>query len=241
MMWPGFQAIFNAPWPSTPLVSLLIDDKQLEQRMLTDDRHVGIYQAVELYEQALRKHLHEDGTQPHLWFVVVPENVFRFGRPKSKVPAALKIESTHMIGRKAARSILRNGTMFKEEAEAAALYEYELSFHNQLKTRILDTNCAIQDVRETTLAPDKNAERRSLQDPASVAWNLGTTSFYKADGQPWRIAAIRDDVCYVGLVFKKIDNPKGDANACCGAQMFLTTGDGVVFRGAPGPWYLPQR
>ena len=26
-------------------------------------------------------------------------------------------------------------------------------------------------------------------------------------------------------------------NACCGAQMFLDSGDGVVFRGAVGPWY----
>ena len=25
-----------------------------------------------------------------------------------------------------------------------------------------------------------------LQDPASVAWNLATTSFYKAGGRPWR-------------------------------------------------------
>jgi len=27
---------------------------------------------------------------------------------------------------------------------------------------------------------------------------------------------------------------------CCGAQMFLDSGDGVVFRGAVGPWYSPD-
>jgi hypothetical protein len=26
-------------------------------------------------------------------------------------------------------------------------------------------------------------------------------------------------------------------NACCGAQMFLDSGDGLVFKGAVGPWY----
>jgi hypothetical protein len=129
--------------------------------------------------------------------------------------------------------------MFIEETEAAAIYEYELNFHNQLKARLLDTDQVIQVVRETTLAPGEFGEedRRSLQDPASVAWNLATTSFYKAGGRPWRIAEIREGVCYVGLVFKLKDNAKGRDNACCGAQMFLSTGEGVVFKGAVGPWY----
>lgn len=239
-MWPGFQAVFNATWPSKPYVALTVDEDRLHDCMHESDRHQGIYGAVQLYADALRKHLHEDGSRPGVWFVVLPEFVYTFGRPKSKVPAALKVRSKPSMGRKTARKIIGSGTLFEEEREAAALYEYELNFHNQLKIRILDTKCALQIVRETTLAPDEYPEdsRRSLQDPASVAWNLATTSFYKSDGQPWRIANIRDGVCYVGLVFKKLDSPKGNDNACCGAQMFLTTGDGVVFRGAPGPWYI---
>jgi len=129
--------------------------------------------------------------------------------------------------------------MFQEEIDAAAVYEYELNFHNQLKARTLDTGQVLQVVREKTLAPDEYEEkvRRSLQDPATVAWNLATTSFYKAGGKPWRLAKIRDGVCYVGLVFKLLEKPSGRDNACCGAQMFLSSGDGVVFRGAVGPWY----
>jgi|SRR5919108_1051151 hypothetical protein len=46
---------------------------------------------------------------------------------------------------------------------------------------------------------------------------------------------VRPGVCYVGLVYKNLPNdPKG--HACCAAQMFLNEGDGVVFRGANGPW-----
>ncbi|MFM9500719.1 hypothetical protein ACKI1Q_45045, partial [Streptomyces galilaeus] len=66
-------------------------------------------------------------------------------------------------------------------------------------------------------------------------WNLSTTSFYKIGGRPWRLADLRDGVCYVGLVFKRIERPSGRDNACCGAQMFLGSGDGLVFRGAVGP------
>ena len=46
---------------------------------------------------------------------------------------------------------------------------------------------------------------------------------------------MRAGVCYVGLVYKNIPNDPND-HACCAAQMFLSEGDGVVFRGANGPW-----
>lgn len=52
---------------------------------------------------------------------------------------------------------------------------------------------------------------------------------------PWKLAGIRPGVCYVGLVYKVIPNDKRDF-VCCAAQMFLSEGDGVVFRGANGPW-----
>jgi len=239
MMWPGFQAVFNVPWPPKPFATCIIDGPELGRRIRIENRHEAIYNAVDLYEQALRRYLHEEEARPQLWFAVVPEEVFKYGRPKSFVPRAERERSTSTISKKAAKSILQHGSLFQEEIEAAEIYEYELNFHNQLKARLLDTGEVIQVVRETTLAPDEHqaGNRRSLQDPASVAWNLATTSFYKAGGRPWRIADIREGVCYVGLVFKRIDNAKGQDNACCGAQMFLTSGDGVVFKGAVGPWY----
>jgi len=55
----------------------------------------------------------------------------------------------------------------------------------------------------------------------------------------WTLSVVRDDVCYIGLVFKKMDANADGKNACCGAQMFLGSGDGVVFKGVVGPWYSP--
>lgn len=163
-MWPGFRAVFNAPWPAKPYVTLAIDEAKLRASMLASDRHQGIYSAVDLYADALKKHLHEDGTRPALWFVVLPEFVYTYGRPKSKVPASLKVRSNPSIGRKTARKILSTGTLFEEERDAAAIYEYDLNFHNQLKIRVLDTKSAIQIVRESTLTPHEFNEdsRRSL-------------------------------------------------------------------------------
>lgn len=239
MLWPGFEATFGIPWPEKPFSEITIDGKELSDRIRGGDRHQAIYKAVELYSEAVRKYLREEDARPQMWFAVIPEEVFTYGRPKSSVPAALKIKSSRTIGRRAARTILQAGSLFQEELDAAAIYEYELNFHNQLKARLLDTGQVIQVVRETTLTPEdfEEGSRRSLQDPASVAWNLSTTSFYKAGGRPWKLGQVREGVCYVGLVFKKIENASGTDNACCGAQMFLSSGDGVVFKGAVGPWY----
>lgn len=238
-MWPGFQAAFGVPWPATPFAKITIDGDLLSRRIRSEDRHDGIFRAVDVYGDALRKYLREQEGRPQFWFVVIPEEVHRFGRPKSIVPREQREKASGTIGRRAAKSILSAGSLFVEEMEAAALYEYELNFHNQLKARLLDTGQVLQVVRETTLTPSEFEEgaRRSLQDPASVAWNLATTSFYKAGGRPWRVAEVREGVCYVGLVFKHIENAKSRDNACCGAQMFLDSGEGVVFKGAVGPWF----
>lgn len=238
-MWPGFQAAFGVPWPATPFAKITIDGDLLSRRIRSEDRHDGIFRAVDVYGDALRKYLREQEGRPQFWFVVIPEEVHRFGRPKSIVPREQREKASGTIGRRAAKSILSAGSLFVEEMEAAALYEYELNFHNQLKARLLNTGQVLQVVRETTLTPSEFEEgaRRSLQDPASVAWNLATTSFYKAGGRPWRVAEVREGVCYVGLVFKHMENAKGRDNACCGAQMFLDSGEGVVFKGAVGPWF----
>ncbi len=239
MIWPGFQAVFGVPWPAKPFATCLLDAEDLSRCIRNENRHEAIFNAVALYSDALRKYLNAEEARPQLWYAIVPEEVFKYGRPKSVVPRDQRERSRSAVSKRAAKSILLSGSMFEEEVQGAAIYEYELNFHNQLKARLLDTGEVIQVVRETTLAPADfdDGTRRSLQDPAAVAWNLATTSFYKAGGRPWRIANIREGVCYIGLVFKRIENARGRDNACCGAQMFLSTGEGVVFKGAVGPWY----
>jgi len=76
---------------------------------------------------------------------------------------------------------------------------------------------------------------------SALAWTLSTAAFYKSGGRPWKLAKVRGGVCYVGLVFKKDDTSGDRRMACCAAQMFLDSGDGVVFKGAVGPWYSPDK
>jgi hypothetical protein len=106
----------------------------------------------------------------------------------------------------------------------------------------MEFSAPIQLVRESTLTIDDSKQnRRNLTVLSDRAWNIGTTAYYKAGGKPWRLASAREGVCYIGFAFKRDETSQNYKTACCAAQMFLDTGDGVVFRGQYGPWYSPEK
>lgn len=242
--WPGFAAAFGVQLPPSAQVEIALDAAKISEAIRREDRHTAIHETVSLFELEIRRHLKHEEERPDVWFVVIPEEVFRHGRPESFVP---KAERTGGPVGPGARTIARAGKLgqqflFPEDAQVAELHEFELNFHNQLKARLLDTGAVIQIVRETTIAPDHflkadGRPTRHVDDPSTIAWNLCTAIFFKAQGKPWKLASVRDGVCYVGIVYKKLHAATPAGNACCGAQMFLDSGDGVVFKGLVGPWY----
>lgn len=241
-IFPGFQAVFGVEWPSRPATWLEINASELLRSIRIEDRHQAIHKVVSLFSDAIVSHLRQESESDiDLWMVVVPEDVHRYCRPQSVVEKSQREKRPVLMDKAAATRLLREPGLFEDDNKSAELYLYELDFHNQLKARLLEHKAAVQVVRETTLSPDEFRKEngmplRGLQDPATLAWNLATTCFFKAGGKPWQLGASRPGVCYVGIVFKKDFSSPEPGNACCGAQMFLDSGDGVVFRGAVGPW-----
>ena len=240
--FPGFGAIFGCKWPLIPICSLSIPDRSLSELLYIRDKHEAIFKTVGLFVDEIKRYITEEDAHVDLWFVVIPEDVYTYGRPNSSIPRELRRESTLNMNIKLARSLQKSPSMFSEDNEAAEIYKYEVHFHNQLKARLLECKAVVQVVRETSLVPDdfkKSDGRlvRRVQDSATLAWNIATTAYFKASGRPWKLADVREGVCYVGLVFKMDLTSLQVGNACCGAQMFLDSGDGLIFRGAVGPWY----
>lgn len=247
MAWPGFEAAFACEWPAQPLARLSVDRQTLMDAMHVADRHEAVYRAVELFLNPILAYVRREEVRPTLWFVVVPEEVYRLGRPNSVVPRSMRQPSALRSGdRFAGRSIKTGqGLLFADDVEWVRLRRFANDFHNQLKARLLRERISVQLIRETTLAPEDFAwpdgkPKRKVQDEATRAWNLGVATLFKGEGKPWSLAAARPGVCYVGLVFRRV--PEGpETHACCGAQMFLESGDGTVFRGAMGPWRSMDR
>jgi hypothetical protein len=248
--YPGFEAAFGIPWKPKPEYEEVIDGDELHRRLNFGDRHHRVYKAVDLYEEAILKVRTTEETPVDVWFVIEPDEVYRSCRPQSSVDTASRIDSREGLSKKdVGLAAQGQGHLFQNElaAELARAYDFEVNFHNQLKARLLDRQIISQIIRESTIAYDKilGSDGESLRDLSKVqqdiAWHLATATFYKAGGRPWKISGMRDRVCYLGIVFKHVDLSNDPNMACCAAQMFLNSGDGVVFKGNNGPWYTGRR
>ncbi|KKN33670.1 hypothetical protein LCGC14_0801310 [marine sediment metagenome] len=128
-MWPGFEAVFGAVWGAEPFASCHVDADELSRLIRIGNRSEAIYSAVGLYEMALRKYLREEEAVPDMWFVVVPEEIHRYGRPKSSVPKAEREEGTWPITKAQAKRLNPMPLFGADEAdEAAQKYDYVPNF-----------------------------------------------------------------------------------------------------------------
>lgn len=239
--FPGFETVFRAALPLKPRIQLTIDPDTLGKTVKLSDPHQRVFDTVDMFAGPIRRFVEEEDPKIDLWFVVIPEEVWKLCRPQSILSRREGVAAEHHMSHARAMELLQAPDLFDEANLAAEKHLYENHFHNQLKAKLLDCEAVTQIVRETTIAPHaflnaRGKPVRKLQDDATIAWNLATAIYYKAGAKPWTLADIRDGVCYIGLVFKRTNNPTDTNEACCGAQMFLHTGEGIVFKGAIGSW-----
>src|SRR6266436_4748695 len=233
--YPGFESAFCATWPDNPAWLRELSRPGLLEKAKDLDPYHRAFQVVNEYVTAIEIAKRRDEALSVI-VCVVPEDIWINCRPASHV-----IEGTgHKLAReeRAARQA-GQGDLFVPYNPRE--YEMSVDFRRQIKARVMEYGVPIQIVRESmlrlTAATKEN--RRSLTPLPDRAWNLTTTLYYKAGGKPWRLAAARPGVCYIGIAFRRTDDP-APRSACCAAQMFLDSGDGIVFLGEFGPWYSPK-
>lgn len=244
--FPGFGAAFNAIWSPKPCRTITdIDENELSQRIRIENRYEAIKSVVDQFVERLISENRRDEDPPRFWYVVIPEFVYELGRPKSSVPKGERVAGRVTLRERDALRLEVQPTLFGGNEDEAEVYKYERNFRRQLKARLLEHQIVTQIVRESTLAPEDflksdGQPRRRVEDPATLAWKLSLGSYYKSGGRPWQIGAMRPGVCYVGLVYKRQATTDTSRYSVCAAQMFLSDGEGVVFRGALGPWFHPD-
>jgi hypothetical protein len=244
--FPGFEAAFRIPWNPSPVLTRTVDEQELDRRLHISDKYQRVYQTVDLFADLMLSASKNEEVVPDLWIVVVPDDVYRYCRPQSIVEANLRVKPATPLTKREADRLATEPSLFTSLNKAAESYQYDAHFHHQLKARLLERRITTQIVRESTIAPHDflnayGAPKRNLDAVVSdIAWTLSSSVFYKAGGRPWKLDGVREGVCYIGMVFKRDDRNVDERFSCCAAQMFLDSGDGVVFRGAVGPWYSPK-
>jgi hypothetical protein len=232
-VFPGFNTAFATRWQAQPLTTGVIAPEAIDAALRNRDDHQRVRRIADLFLDPIRIASERDDP-PQVVVCVVPDRVWLDCRPMSRV--------TNGEG---ARPSKAEVALRRVQPDMFGDYDpedYDLStdFRRQLKARALTYRAPIQVVLESTLNldPGQAGTKTPMTDRA---WNLATAIYYKAGGKPWRLASARPGVCYVGLTFKLQD--PGDTrarSAACAAQMFLDTGDGVVFRGESSAWYSPE-
>lgn len=230
--FPGFDAAYSAKWPKEPVATATIDRDELLAASKLRDPYQRAHKVVQYYLDAMES-THKRDERIGVTICVVPDEVWANCRPRSYVGNALgpAISSSELAKRKAGQI-----GMFDEHADT---YMLSPDFRRQLKARAMAFDPPVQIILESTLKPTdvfQFGERR-LTPLSDRMWNICTTLYYKCGGKPWRLVTAREGVCYIGLAFRRSDDNR---TACCAAQMFLDTGDGVVFLGQFGPWYSPR-
>lgn len=248
--FPGFEVAFGTKWPS-PIRGYTLNDTSLINASYKTDRFDRAFSVANLYMEPLDR-LSKLDTRPALAVCVVPDEIYDNCRPNSSL--ALKERSDS--GRSKADTLFFKQVIedrnigqvrlfdddplvmdkLEEVAEFEAARGLSPDFRRQLKARMMAHELPVQIIKESTLritTPVRNGEPGT--NPLSDRlWNFSTAVFYKCGAKPWKTPWAREGVCYVGLAYKLTEDGR---NACCAAQMFLDSGDGVVFVGEFGPWY----
>ncbi len=237
--FPGLEEAFNIRLNPAEFVNRAIDVVNLDEATRTLNRHEAVRKTVDIYINEIEQHDRNEERTVDLWVLVLPELIFERCKPLSKRIGLQMLKGEFPKKQKERLDLpLFAGIIDQSDEE---IFDDVPDFHRQVKARLLKYGHATQLIRETTLAPEEFVNKagypkRRLQEPATLAWNLATGIYYKTQPEPpWRLAGVRPRVCYLGLVFKLIPNDPQDY-VCCAAQMFLNEGDGMVFRGANGPW-----
>lgn len=235
-MYPGFEAAFACLWPDKPSRTFLLNEENLINAARQRDPYRRVFGVVEQYLEAISV-MHKRDEPIDAMICVVPEIVYTNCRPLSRVYDG--------IGYPVRRRILterQRGQLDIFDDYAPEIYSFSVDFRRQIKARAMAYDIPTQIIRDSALrlTPRASMSERGLTPLCDRAWNLSVALYYKAGGKPWRLRSAREGVCYIGIAYRKKDQTPTSQAACCAAQMFLDTGDGIVFMGAEGPWYSPK-
>lgn len=252
--YPGFEVAYGARWPAA-LRRYAIGAGELAEAARKSNRFDRAFAVANEYLGPLAQ-INRLDTRPALVICVVPDQVYENCRPESHV--ALSERSDEPLSKQHEtflKTALRDreagqARMFDEDPEVESaldhLDEYSLSralspdFRRQLKARMMAHDLPVQIVLESTLriSPEVRRGDAGTNPLSDRLWNFATAVFYKCGMKPWKTPWAREGVCYVGLAYRLGEDKR---SACCAAQMFLDSGDGVVFVGEFGPWYSQVR
>jgi len=238
--FPGFEAIFKVKWPEKPEVQLDISPLLIETSLSNKNRTIRTNELIDLYLSKIVEFTKKEDVQLDIWFLLIPFTIYRACKPQSWGQTIRPGTRNYMDLTKAGQLSVGFTEYQDYDDTLSRILDTTSDFHHLLKARLIQENVKVpvQLVLDRTLQFRSKETNKKYEEylKANVAWTQSTTLYYKLGKLPWKLGDIREGVCYIGLVFKKVTRENTKNNVCSAAQMFLKDGDGSVFRGNIGLW-----
>lgn len=238
--YPGFEAVFDIKWSPIPEIYKPLTQSFIEGFLQEKQKKKRTQSLVDLYLERIVHATNNEDAQVNIWFIVIPRNVYFKCKPGSAGKDLSSGTKKFLLSTKKGQSSLLFPGEENYIEELQRLVDTSSDFHHLLKARLIQEKITtpVQIILESTLRFRDKYRNLPLDEnmKAHLAWTQSTTMFYKFGNLPWKLADIRDGVCYLGLVFKKTNQILESSTVCSAAQMFLKDGDGSVFRGNIGLW-----
>jgi hypothetical protein len=238
--FPGFEAVFGIKWSPIPEIYKPLTQSFIDGFLQEKQKKKRTQSLVDLYLERIVHATNNEDAQVNIWFIVIPRNLYFRCKPGSAGKDLSSGTKKFLVSSQKGQSSLLFPGEENYVEELQRLVDTSSDFHHLLKARLIQEKITtpVQIILESTLRFRDKYRNLPLDEnmKAHLAWTQTTTMFYKFGNLPWKLADIRDGVCYLGLVFKKTNQILESSTVCSAAQMFLKDGDGSVFRGNIGLW-----
>lgn len=238
--FPGFEAVFNVKWSPKPEAAIFLDNFQIQNCLSNKNKILRTNRLVDLFLEPIIEFHKKEDTKLDIWYLIIPTVIYNSCKPGSWGRDISKGTQQYADRRDGGQLSVGFEEYLEYDDMLSRILDTATDFHNLLKARLIQegVKTPVQLMIDRTLR-FRNRETNIKYDDymkANLAWVHSTTLYYKLGKLPWKLGDIREGVCYIGLVFKKLPNDKNKKNVCSAAQMFLHDGDGSVFRGNIGLW-----
>ena len=82
--FPGLEAAFDIFVNIDAIQEVDVPREQIDEFLKYTDGHQRVFNLTNLYADKLKKYLNEEHIPVTVWFVAIPDEIYQFGRPKSK-------------------------------------------------------------------------------------------------------------------------------------------------------------
>jgi len=84
--FPGLESIFGVHINFNNVNEIDVPENDVFRYLHYEDGHQRVHNLTNLYTERLEKYSRQEEIPVVMWFVVIPDDVYKFGRPNSKIP-----------------------------------------------------------------------------------------------------------------------------------------------------------